>query len=74
MAARSAREESLERVTVTGSRNKLRDSKVWLADIERLLKVAKTEQALHEWQGFREAYPREKVTPELEAKLDALEK
>jgi hypothetical protein len=72
--ARSAREETLQRVEVTGSRNKLRDSKVWLADIEQLLKDGNNEEALHEWQGFRVAYPRVKVAPELEARLDALDK
>jgi len=66
--------ERTERVSVTGSRIKTPDSKSWLAEIERLLKEGDNEQALHEWQGFRAAYPRLKVAPELEAKLDALEK
>ena len=68
-----AQERSV-RVTVTGSRVKQPDSKSWLADIERLLREGQNEQASREWQAFREAYPREKVAPELEARLDALEK
>jgi hypothetical protein len=72
--ARSARAQAAERVTVTGSRVKPMESKAWLAEIERLLKNGENEQALLEWRGFREIYPREKVAPELEAKLDALEK
>lgn len=78
LAAEADKRKSLagrsERVSVTGSRIKLPDSKSWLAEIERLLKEGQNEQALLEWQGFREAYPREKVAPELEARLDALEK
>ena len=78
----AAMAERSERVTVTGSRIgsgmgsgfKPPDSKSWLAQIERLLKEGQNEQALREWQGFREAYPREKVAPELEAKLEALDK
>lgn len=71
---KAAPPEVLERVAVTGSRIKPADSKSWLAEIERLLKEGENEQALHEWQRFREAYPREKVAPELEARLDALDK
>jgi hypothetical protein len=78
LAAEADKRKSLagrsERVSVTGSRIKLPDSKSWLSEIERLLKEGQNEQALLEWQGFREAYPREKVAPELEARLDALEK
>lgn len=69
-----AQAERTQRVSVTGSRVKTPDSKSWLAEIERLLKEGENEQALHEWQGFRETYPRVKVAPELEARLDALEK
>ncbi|SHH00419.1 hypothetical protein [Massilia sp. CF038] len=69
-----ARVEVAERVSITGSANKRPDSKTWLAEIERLLKDGENEKALQQWQGFREAYPREKVAPELEARLDALDK
>jgi hypothetical protein len=69
-----ARAEKTDTISVKGSASKHPDSKAWLAEIERLLKDGDKEKALHEWQRFREAYPREKVAPELEARLDALEK
>jgi len=74
-AASRARIDGIEseRVEVTGSRIK-RDSSQWLADIEQLLKDGQFAKARHEWHSFRVQNPHHKVAPELEAKLEALEK
>lgn len=66
--------ENTTRVEVTGSSVKRRDGQQWLADIEQLLKEGQTEKARLEWEKFRIQYPRQKVAPELEAKLEALAK
>lgn len=67
-----ARADRSERVSVTGSRIMHPESKAWIAQIEGLLKAGENDKARREWQAFRDIYPREKVAPELEDRLEAL--
>lgn len=76
VARKAVADDARERVEITGSRiiqgYSQRSAENWIVEIEKLLKQERNAEALAEWKKFREAYPGQKVSPELEAKMDAL--
>lgn len=52
----------------------LQKAKAWVALIEELLKADLRQDALAEWEKFRQAYPRYPVPEKLEAQIKALKK